>query len=459
MEKDTQQLTHFDYDLFVIGAGSGGVRASRVAASLGARVAVAEQLYLGGTCVNAGCIPKKLFSYAAHYHSDFADSQGYGWQFKEMPVINWEHLRNAKDVELKRLNGIYGGMLQQAGVTVFEQRATLLDQHTIAVGAETLRAKNILIATGGWPFVPEFEGSEHAMTSNDVFDLKTLPASILIVGAGYIAVEFAGILAGMGVKTTLAHRGDGLLRGFDRDISQLFCGELSKYSDLRLNSKVFSIRKTSPDNLVVKFETGDELLVNAVLFATGRTPNSRGMGLEELGVKFAHNGALVVDEHFRTEIANIYAVGDVIDRMPLTPVALAEGQIVAHHLFGSKSNSMCYENIPTAVFCQPNIGTVGLTEEQARFVCDDVQIFKSRFTPLRHTLSGRGEKTFLKMVVDKKTDRVLGIHMLGPDAGEIIQGMAVAMNAGATKAHFDNTLGIHPTTAEEFVTMRTAEPG
>jgi glutathione reductase (NADPH) len=451
-------VTHFDYDLFVIGAGSGGVRASRVAARLGARVAVAEQLYLGGTCVNAGCIPKKLFSYAAHYHSDFADSQGYGWQFKEMPVLNWEHLRNAKDTELKRLNGIYGGMLQQAGVTVFEQRATLLDRHTVAVGAETLRAKNILIATGGWPFVPEFEGSEYVMTSNDVFDLKILPESILIVGAGYIAVEFAGILAGLGVRTTLAHRGDNLLRGFDEDIRQLFCGEIIKYSELRLNSKVISINKISPGELQVKFDNNDELVVNAVLYATGRNPNSRGMGLEELGVKFAHNGAVVVDEHFRTEVDNIYAVGDVIDRMPLTPVALAEGQIVAHHLFGNKSDSMCYENIPTAVFSQPNIGTVGLTEEQARFVCEDVQIFKSRFTPLRHTLSGRVEKTFLKMVVDKKTDKVLGIHMLGPDAGEIVQGLAVAMNAGATKAHFDNTIGIHPTTAEEFVTMRTPEP-
>ncbi len=451
-------MTHFDYDLFVIGAGSGGVRASRVAAGLGARVAVAEQRYLGGTCVNAGCIPKKLFSYAAHYHSDFADSQGFGWQFKEMPVFNWEHLRNAKDVELKRLNGIYGGMLEQAGVTVFEERATLLDKHTVVVGAETLRAKNILIATGGWPFVPEFEGSEHAMTSNDIFDLETLPESILIAGAGYIAVEFAGILAGLGVKTTLAHRGDSLLRGFDQDISKMFFGELSKYSDLKLNANVLSIKKTDSNELQVSFETGEQLLVNAVLFATGRNPNSQGIGLEELGVKFTHNGAIVVDEHFRTEVANIYAVGDVIDRLPLTPVALAEGQLVAHHLFGSKSDAMCYENIPTAVFSQPNIGTVGLTEEQARFICDDVQIFKSRFTPLRHTLSGRVEKTFLKMVVDKKTNKVLGIHMLGPDAGEIIQGMAVAMNAGATKAHFDNTIGIHPTTAEEFVTMRTPEP-
>jgi len=451
-------VTHFDYDLFVIGAGSGGVRASRVAAGLGARVAVAEQLYLGGTCVNAGCIPKKLFSYAAHYHSDFADSQGYGWQFKEKPVFNWEHLRTAKDAELRRLNGIYGGMLQQAGVTVFEQRATLLDKHTVVVGAETLRAKNILIATGGWPFVPEFEGSEHVITSNDIFDLNTLPESILIVGAGYIAVEFAGILAGLGVKTTLAHRGDNLLRGFDQDIRQLFCGEINKYSELRLDSKVLSIKKISTNELLITFDNGDDLIANAVLFATGRNPNSRGIGLEEIGVKFAHNGAIVVDEHFRTEVPDIFAVGDVIDRMPLTPVALAEGQIVAHHLFGNKSATMCYENIPTAVFSQPNIGTVGLTEEQARFVCEDVQIFKSRFTPLRHTLSGRVEKTFLKMVVDARTDKVLGIHMLGPDAGEIIQGMAVAMNAGATKAHFDNTIGIHPTTAEEFVTMRTPEP-
>ncbi len=454
-------MSDFDYDLFVIGAGSGGVRASRMAASLGARVAVAEERYLGGTCVNVGCVPKKLFSYAAHYSHDFSDAKGFGWQFPAEPVFDWPTLRSAKDTEISRLNGIYDGMLRQAGVTVFEQRATLVDRNTVQAGPQTFKARNILIATGGWPFVPEFEGSELAMTSNDIFVMEELPESILVVGAGYIAVEFAGILAGLGVRTTLAHRGDNLLRGFDQEIRDLFCAELRKYSDLKLEANVKSMRRLQPDDpssdILVSFENGEDLQVAAVLFATGRKPHSANLGLEEVGVKLSGNGAIVVDEHFETSVPGIFAIGDVIDRLPLTPVALAEGQILAHRLFDKSTATMNYENIPTAVFSHPNIGTVGLTEAQARIVCEDVKVFKSRFTPLRHTLSGNSEKTFLKMLVDAKTDKVLGIHMLGPDAGEIIQGLAVAMTAGATKAHFDATLGIHPTTAEEFVTMRRPE--
>jgi glutathione reductase (NADPH) len=451
-------LEEFDYDLFVIGGGSGGVRASRIAATLGARVAVAEERYMGGTCVNVGCVPKKLFSYAAHYSHDFSDSQGFGWELAQPPSFNWDTLRAAKDREIARLNGIYLGMLRQAGVTVYETRAELIDAHTIRAGAETFRARHILIATGGWPFVPEFEGSNLAITSNEMFTLEKFPASILVVGAGYIAVEFAGICAGLGARTTLAHRGAGLLRGFDQEVAELLCGELRKYSDLKLESTVVSIQRESADILCVRFRNGEELGVEAVLFATGRQPNSAGMGLEEAGIKLASNGAIIVDDNFRTSIPHIYAVGDVIDRVALTPVALAEGQILAHHLFGKANHSMSYENIPTAIFSHPNIGTVGLTEEQARATGAEISVFKSRFTPLRHTLSGNSEKTFLKMLVDARTDRVLGIHMLGPDAGEIIQGMAVAMKAGATKTHFDSTLGIHPTTAEEFVTMRTPEP-
>ncbi len=455
-------MTDFDYDLFVIGAGSGGVRASRIAAGLGARVGVAEELYMGGTCVNVGCVPKKLFSYAAHYHHDFKDSQGFGWQFPAPPKFDWQHLLQAKNTEIKRLNGIYDGMLERAGVTVYKAHAVLKDQYTVAVGMQELRAKNILIATGGWPFVPEVPGHDLAITSNELFTMASLPRSILIVGGGYIAVEFAGILSGLGVKTTLSYRGAHILRGFDVEVAKLFTDELCKYSELKCNTDVKSISHNDPDDKSepyrVCFKNGDSANYGAVFYATGRKPKTEGLGLEKVGVKLANNGAVIVNEHFQSSVANIFAVGDVIDRVALTPVALAEGQLLAHRLFGAAGKEMNYENIPTAVFSQPNIASVGKTEEEAREQCKNLLVFKSRFTPLKHTLSGNSEKTFLKMLVDKETDRVLGIHMMGPEAGEIIQGLAVAVNAGATKTHFDMTLGIHPTTAEEFVTMRTPEP-
>jgi glutathione reductase (NADPH) len=447
-------LTAFDLDFFVIGGGSGGVRAARIAAGLGARTALAEERYLGGTCVNVGCIPKKLFSYASHYARDFEDAAGYGWSLPEQPVFDWSVLMTNKDKEIARLNGIYLNLLRNAGVQVLEERATLVDRHTVKVGDQTLRCREILIATGGWPFVPDIPGRELAINSNDAFALQALPSSILIVGGGYIAVEFAGIFAGLGVKTTLAYRGSTLLRGFDSEVAAHFQTELAKYATLNLNAEVSSLRRQE-GAIVATMQDGSKILAEHVLFATGRAPNTAGLGLENAGVRLAANGAVVVNQHFTTNIANIHAVGDVIDRVALTPVALAEGQLLAHRLFGADHREMIYDNVPTAVFCHPEIATVGLSEEAAREQGTDIKVFRSRFTPLRHTLSGRAEKAFLKLVVDSGTDKVLGAHMLGDAAAEILQGLAIAISMGATKSDFDRTLGIHPSAAEEFVTMRT----
>ncbi|MDP1930645.1 MAG: glutathione-disulfide reductase [Gammaproteobacteria bacterium] len=448
-------MTEFDYDLFVIGGGSGGVRASRIAAELGVRVGLAEERYLGGTCVNVGCVPKKLFSYAAHYAQDFEDAKGYGWEFAPPPRFNWKTLHTNKNYEIARLNDIYLSMLQQAGVQVFQKRATLVDKNTIAIDNRTYTAKEILIATGGWPFVPDFPGKEHSISSNEIFSLDDLPSSILIVGGGYISVEFAGIFTGLGVKTTLISRNERLLRGFDSELTASFTVELEKTVTLRLRTQVARIQKKNATELSIHFDDGSAMTAEAVMFATGRKANSRNMGLEKVGVALADNGAIIVDNDFTTSIPNIHAVGDVINRIALTPVALAEGQILAQRLFGSGKKKMNYENIPTAVFCHPNLACVGLDEESAHERYANIAVYRSRFTPLRHTLSGNTEKYFLKLLVDTTTDKIVGAHMLGSDAGEIIQGLAIAITAGATKADFDATLGIHPTVAEEFVTMRT----
>jgi len=447
-------LTAFDLDFFVIGGGSGGVRAARIAAGLGARTALAEERYLGGTCVNVGCIPKKLFSYASNYAHDFEDAAGYGWSLPVQPVFDWSVLMTNKDKEIARHNGIYLNLLRNAGVQVFEERATLVDRHTVKVGVQTLRCREILIATGGWPFVPDIPGRELAINSNDAFALQALPSSILIVGGGYIAVEFAGIFAGLGVKTTLAYRGSTLLRGFDTEVAAHFQTELAKYATLRLNAEVNGLRRQH-GGIVATMQDGSEIVAEHVLFATGRAPNTAGLGLENAGVRLSANGAVVVNQHFTTSISNIHAVGDVIDRVALTPVALAEGQLLARRLFGGEQREMTYDNIPTAVFCHPEIATVGLSEDAARGKGIEIKLFRSRFTPLRHTLSGRAEKAFLKLVVDSATDKVLGAHMLGDAAAEILQGLAIAIAMGATKSDFDRTLGIHPSAAEEFVTMRT----
>ena len=443
----------FDYDLFVIGAGSGGVRACRVAANLGARVAVAEERYFGGTCVNVGCVPKKLFSYAAHYRDDLEDSRSFGWIGAE-PHFDWSVLLKNKDNEINRLNGIYKAILDNNDVTVFEARATVAGPHKISVEGKTVTARYILLAVGGWPWIPVFEGSEHAISSNEVFHYQELPEAVAIVGGGYIAVEFASILSRLGCHTTLIYRGDRLLRGFDNEVGGFITTEMGRHIDLRLKDDVTKI--VSSDNVLsVTLNSGDEICVDSVLYATGRRPMTANLGLETVGVELAENGAVRVNSRFQTAESSIYAVGDAIDRVALTPVALAEGQIVARSLFSQENIAMDYANIPTAVFCHPNLGTVGLTEEQALAKELDIEVYSATVRQLKHTLSGRDEMSMIKLVVDRPSDRVVGLHMVGPDAGELVQGFAVAMNCGATKTDFDRTIGIHPTLAEEFVTMRT----
>ncbi|MDG1944250.1 MAG: glutathione-disulfide reductase [Halioglobus sp.] len=446
-------MSEFDYDLFVIGAGSGGVRAARMAAGFGARVAIAEDRYLGGTCVNVGCVPKKLYVYAAQYGKGFEDARGFGWD-SHLPPFNWSTLRDNKKIEIARLNTIYDKLLEGAGAQLFTGRAAIVDAHTVAVGQQLYTAEKILIATGGWPHIPEFSGSEHAVSSNEIFDLETFPERLVIVGGGYIAVEFAGIFNGLGAKTTQLYRGPLFLRGFDEDIRRHAAKEISNSGvDLRFKNNVQAISPVG-SALEVTLTDGSRLQADAVLYATGRKPHLTGLGLENVGVGISAQGTIEVDSQYRTSEPSIFALGDVIGGMELTPVALAEGMAFARHNFGEQENVVDYEFIPTAVFCQPNIGTVGFTEEEARAKFENIQLFKSSFRPMKHTLSGRNEKSFMKMIVETATDRVVGVHMLGPDAGEVIQGIAIALRAGATKAVFDTTIGIHPTTAEEFVTMR-----
>ena len=450
----------FDYDLFVIGAGSGGVRASRISASYGARVAVAESMFLGGTCVNVGCVPKKLFVYGSHFSEEFEDAAAYGWQVRP-EHFDWSTLRDNKTEEIERLNGIYRNLLEGAGVTLFEAHATLIDAHTVQVGEHTVTSKNILVATGGWPVVPEFPGSEHAITSNEAFYLPEFPEEVVIVGGGYIAVEFAGIFAGLGAKTTLVYRGDLFLRGFDDSVREFVKQEIEKkHINLLFNSNVARIDKQADEEnrrFNLTMEDGSQLSSDLVLYATGRKPKTAGLGLEQAGVAVGANGQVLVNDFYQTNVDNIYAIGDVTDRLQLTPVAIEEGMCIANNLFtDNPPKRLDYRNIATAVFCQPNIGTVGLTEAEAvAEYANDLDIYESDFKPMKHTLSGRDERTYLKMIVRRSDDVVLGIHMVGPDAGEITQGLAVALVAGATKAQFDATVGIHPTAAEEFVTMRS----
>ena len=447
-------MASYDYDLFTIGAGSGGVRASRMSASFGARVAVAEERYLGGTCVNVGCIPKKLLVYAAHFHDDFDDAAGFGWTVGESR-FEWARLIAAKDKEIKRLNGIYRKLLEDSGVEILDGTAEILDPHTIGFGGRKITAKYILVAVGGWPLVPKFPGSEHAITSNEAFYLPGLPGRVVIVGGGYIGVEFAGIFHGLGAQTTQLYRGQAILRGFDDDIRLTLAEEMRKRGiDLRLQTDIVRIEKHG-DVLRATLLDGSLLEADQILYATGRLPKTRGLGLERAGVKLSAAGAVLVDEYSRSNVESIFAIGDCTDRMMLTPVAIAEGMAFANTLFNNKPTRPSYWNVPTAVFSSPNCGTVGLSEKEARERDFQVAIYRTSFRPLKHTLTGKDERTMMKLVVDEKTDKVLGCHMVGPDAGEIIQGLAVALNCGATKAQFDATIGIHPTAAEEFVTMRT----
>jgi glutathione reductase (NADPH) len=450
----------YDFDLYVIGAGSGGVRAARFAAGFGAKVGVAESRYLGGTCVNVGCVPKKLLVYGAHFAEDFEQASGFGWTLDEAQ-FDWSTLIANKDREINRLNGIYRNLLVNSGVTLHEGHAKIVDPHQIEVNGERFTAKNILIATGGWPQIPDIPGHEHAISSNQAFFLKELPQRVLVVGGGYIAVEFAGIFHGLGAQTTLLYRGELFLRGFDGSVRKHLQEELTKRGmDLQFNADIERIDKQADGSLKVTLKDGRQLEADCVFYATGRRPMLDNLGLENTAVKLDKKGFVEVDEQYQTAEPSILALGDVIGRVQLTPVALAEGMAVARRLFKPEQyRPVDYKMIPTAVFSLPNIGTVGLTEEEARDAGHDVVIYESRFRPMKLTLTECQERTLMKLVVDGKSDKVLGCHMVGPDAGEIVQGLAIALKAGATKRHFDETIGVHPTAAEEFVTMRTPVAG
>jgi glutathione reductase (NADPH) len=438
----------YDYDLFVIGAGSGGVRASRIAATHGASVAVAEEYRYGGTCVIRGCVPKKLFVYASHFSEDFKDAESFGWTVGDVS-FDWAKLVANKDREIDRLNGIYINLLEGAGVRRYDGRARLKDAHTIEIAGETVSAEHILLATGGAPTMPDVPGIEHAISSNEAFHLESLPEHITIVGGGYIAVEFAGIFNGLGRKVTQLYRSEQILRGFDWDVRHHLAGEIrNKGIDLRTETNVTAIEKTA-DGYRLSLTTGETLDTGLIMFATGRHPNSSDMGLETVGVELAENGAVKVDEWSQSNIPNIYAVGDLSDRIALTPVALMEGHAFADTVFGGNPRKPNHTDVPAAVFSQPSVGTVGLTEEQARAEIGEVDIYKSTFTPMKHTLTPSEEKTLMKLIVDAKTDRVVGCHVVGPDAAEMVQGIGIALRCNATK------VGIHPSAAEELVTMRT----
>ena len=446
-------VSNRDYDLFVIGAGSGGVRAARMAAGFGARVAIAEDRYMGGTCVNVGCVPKKLYVYASEFSHAFEDSRGFGWN-NQAPQFAWATLRDNKKQEISRLNAIYNDLLHGVNAEIFIGRAAIIDAHTVRVNGQDYATDKILISTGGWPRRDSVPGAELGVTSNEIFDLDTFPQRIVVVGGGYIAVEFAGIFNGLGSRVTQLYRGPLFLRGFDRDIREHAAGEIKKSGvDLRFEVIVKSIERTG-NGLLCHLSDGGSLATDQVLYAIGREAHVQGLGLENVNVQLNKNGSIAVDDDFCSGEASIFALGDIIGGMELTPVALAEGMSFARKQYGPQLTEVEYDFIPSAVFCQPNIGTVGFTEEQARQEFGDITLYKSSFRPMKHTISGRDEKTFMKLIVDTASDRVVGVHMMGPDAGEIIQGIAIALKAGATKATFDATIGIHPTAAEEFVTMR-----
>lgn len=446
----------YEFDLFVIGAGSGGVRAARFAAGFGAKVAVAESRYLGGTCVNVGCVPKKLLVYGAHFAEDFEQASGFGWSLGEAN-FDWATLIANKDREIHRLNGIYRNLLVNSGVTLMEGHAKITGPHEVEVNGQRHSAKHILIATGGWPQIPQIPGHEHAISSNEAFFLKELPKRVLVVGGGYIAVEFAGIFHGLGAKTSLLYRGEMFLRGFDGAVRKHLHEELTKRGmDVQFNADIARIDKQPDGSLKATLKDGRELITDCVFYATGRRPMLDNLGLENTGVTLDKRGFVEVNDLYQSAEPSILAIGDVIGRVQLTPVALAEGMAVARRLFKPEQyRAVDYNMIPTAVFSLPNIGTVGLSEEQAIEDGHKVQIFESSFRPMKLTLTECQERTLMKLVVDADTDKVLGCHMVGPEAGEIVQGLAIALKAGATKQHFDETIGVHPTAAEEFVTMRT----
>lgn len=445
-------MTEYEYDLFVVGAGSGGVRAARTASALGARVALGEMGRLGGTCVNAGCIPKKLFFFGSHFAYDLRDARGYGWLADSS--FDWTVMRENKNREIRRLNEIYRELLERAGVRLLTGRARLLGPHTVELGGRSYTADRILIATGSTPVLPAIPGREYARSSDAVFDLERLPEHVVVVGAGYIALELGSVFLALGIDVTLIHRGEEILRGFDRDLRCHLHDELEiKGMRILLERRVKALRRAEA-GLEAELDDGQLIAHDFPMFAIGRKPNTEGLGLEALGVELGPWGRVIVDEDFTSSVASIHAVGDVTNPLQLTPVAIAEGMHFAHHFYGRGEYRIDYTSIPTAVFCHPELATVGLTEAEAWRQCQDVRVYKSVFTPLKLSLSERSEHSLVKLVVDASNDRVVGCHMAGHGAAETIQGLAVAMKAGATKAHFDATLGIHPTSAEEFVTLR-----
>jgi len=448
----------YDYDLFVIGAGSGGVRASRISSSLGAKVAIAEEFRVGGTCVIRGCVPKKLFVYASHYAEDIEDAKNYGWTVGEA-THDWKTLIRNKDTEIDRLDAIYHTILSNNNVELYQSRAEIVDKHTVKVGDKIVTAEYILIATGGTPVMPDVPGIEHAISSNEAFYLEEMPKRVVVVGGGYIAVEFAGIFNGLGADVIQLYRGEKILRGFDHHVQQMVAQEIVKKGvDLRVQSNPAKIEKTTT-GLLITLEDGSTLEADAVMYATGRRANTDGLGLENVGVELKPNGAVAVDPYSKTTVDNIYAVGDVTDRVALTPVAIHEGMAFAETVFAKKPRAFVHSNIPSAVFSQPPVGSVGLTEAEARQEYGDVDIYKSEFRPMKQTLTLGSERAMVKLIVEPKSDRVLGVHIVGADAGEIIQGIGIAVTCGATKEQFDATVGVHPTLAEEIVTMREKYTG
>ena len=448
-------MADYDYDLFVVGAGSGGVRASRLAAERGAKVGIAEEYRVGGTCVIRGCVPKKLLVYGSRYAADFADARAFGWTC-EAARFDWPTLIANVKREVDRLNGVYTRTLEKAGVEIVLSRATLEDRNTVRLGGRDapIRAKTILIATGGHPMIPKVPGAEHLITSNESFKLENLPESICIVGAGYIGMEFASIFAGLGVKVSVIHRGNQILRDFDGDLRDALAETMRKHGiDIRIDTEIARIDKEA-QGYRVHFKRGDSLEARLVMAATGRLPNTAGLGLEKAGVALGWSGHVVVDEYSRSSVDNIYAVGDVTDRVNLTPVAIHEATAFAETVFNDTPTPVDHTLIPTAVFSEPEIGTVGLSEEVAREMGHVVDIYKISFRPLKYTLAGREEKMLMKLVVDMESDEVLGCHVLGPDAAEIVQMVAIALRLGATKAQFDATMALHPSASEELVTLR-----
>ncbi|MGH8583573.1 MAG: glutathione-disulfide reductase [Gammaproteobacteria bacterium] len=450
-------MRRYDFDLVVIGAGSAGVRAARRAAELGAQVAIVEAREVGGTCVNRGCIPKKLLVMASEYGAYLGEARAYGWNAAP-GRLDWPRLVRNKDREIERLNGAYEGLLDRAGVLLRRGPARLIDPHTVAIDSERLSGRFILIATGGAPRVPDVPGKEQAVTSDQVFSLERFPPRVIVVGGGYVAVELAGIFKGLGAATTLIHRGARLLSGFDERLCRFLAEQMVlRGVDLRFDTELTAISRSN-SALIARYAKATEQHTDLIVLATGRAPNTRGLGLEDIGVRLSPSAAVLVDADYRSSVPSVYAAGDVIERVRLTPVAVAEGTLVAEHLFGGRPRAIDYENIPSAVFSQPCLASVGPNEAQARARFGRVAVYEGRFTPLRNRLLDAREEALVRLIVDVASDRVVGAQMVGADAAEVIQGVAIAVRSGATKADFDATLGIHPTLAEELVTLRAALP-